>query len=346
MSEKNIIQPVRWLDDTGRIFVSPGAAADIPGMVDIIDQTKLPHRLERLHLTDVTAVCGAIQRLSVRGAPAIGCAAALGLAACAQRFRTADPEEFLAQLHRTADTIAAERPTAVNLAWAIRRTVAAVRPGTIREMQQCLLDEALTILADDRARCAAIGQHGMSLLKPGMGVLTHCNAGALATGGCGTALAPIYTAWQAGCALHVFSDETRPLLQGSRLTAWELTAAGIPVTTICDSMAAQVMREGKIQLVIVGADRVAANGDTANKIGTYQLAIAARYHRIPFYVALPESTIDRTIPTGDAIPIEQRPADEIAHCPGAAIYNPAFDVTPHKLITGFITENGIFSAIP
>ena len=200
--------------------------------------------------------------------------------------------------------------------------------------------------------CDAIGRNGLTLLKDGMGVLTHCNAGALATGGCGTALAPVYAAQKAGLRLHVYSDETRPLLQGARLTAWELSQSGVDVTTICDSMAAQVMREGRVDIVIVGADRVAANGDAANKIGTYQLAIAAKYHRIPFYVAIPFSTIDRSIADGTAIPIEQRDESEITTFNGRRIspqnikvYNPAFDVTPASLITGYITEKGVVSAI-
>lgn len=193
--------------------------------------------------------------------------------------------------------------------------------------------------------CRAIGEYGKALLSDGMGVLTHCNAGALATGGCGTALAPIYAAQEAGMTLHVYSDETRPLLQGARLTAWELAVSGVHVTTICDSMAAQVMREKKVQIVIVGADRVAANGDAANKIGTYQLAIAANYHHIPFYIAMPYSTIDRSLPDGSGIPIEERNADEIFHCEGAEVYNPAFDVTPHELITGYITERGVLKEL-
>jgi len=244
-----------------------------------------------------------------------------------------------------ASVMNSSRPTAVNLSWALQRCLAQVAPGSVAAMNQALLDEALAILAEDIQRCEAIGRHGLPLIEPGMGILTHCNAGALATAGNGTALAPLYAAREAGIGFTVYSDETRPLLQGARLTAWELSVSGIDVVTICDSMAAQVMREGKIARVIVGADRVAANGDAANKIGTYQLAIAAHYHRIPFYVAMPGSTIDRTLADGSGIPIEQRSPDEIFHCANARVYNPAFDVTPRELITGYITERGILDAV-
>jgi methylthioribose-1-phosphate isomerase len=334
---------VQWLAADGVTHRQPGPAAADNGFLDIIDQTRLPRELVRLHLCAPQDIHDAIQRLAVRGAPAIGCAAALGLAAAAQRLPNGAPADFLAQCRRIAAFLAASRPTAVNLEWALNRCLDKLSPGPVPEMRQALLDEALAILQEDIAMCDAIGRHGMALLKPDAGILTHCNAGALATGGSGTALAPIYAAHAAGCRVHVFSDETRPLLQGARLTAWELSVSGIQVTTICDSMAAQVMREKRVDLVIVGADRVAANGDAANKIGTYQLAIAARYHRIPFYIAMPYSTIDRKLPNGDGIPIEQRSADEIAHCPGAQVYNPAFDVTPHELITGYITERGILT---
>ncbi|NLF92776.1 MAG: S-methyl-5-thioribose-1-phosphate isomerase [Oligosphaeraceae bacterium] len=334
---------VQWLDDSGTAFRAPGADAARPGMLDIIDQTRLPQCLHRLQLCEQQEIHAAITRLCVRGAPAIGCAAALGLAACAQRFTTTDPADFRRQLEHTAAFLNSSRPTAVNLSWALQRCLNCLTAESmpVPALQQQLLDEALAILAEDIGLCEAIGRHGLQLLQPGQGVLTHCNAGALATGGCGTALAPLYAAHQAGYNLKVFSDETRPLLQGSRLTAWELSCAGLDVTTICDSMAAQVMREGLVSLVLVGADRVAANGDTANKIGTYQLAITASYHRIPFYVAMPYSTIDRSLPSGREIPIEQRSPEEIFHCQGAKVYNPAFDVTPHELISGYITERGI-----
>lgn len=347
---------VLWRSADGVAHTAPDPALNplVPGFVDIIDQTLLPGEFKRILLSEPRTVYDAIRRLAVRGAPAIGCAAALGLAACAQRFGVPGREEFLACLCRTAAYLESSRPTAVNLSWALRRCCAKTSEceGAVPELLAVLLNEALAILAEDIAMCDAIGRNGLTLLKDGMGVLTHCNAGALATGGCGTALAPVYAAQKAGLRLHVYSDETRPLLQGARLTAWELSQSGVDVTTICDSMAAQVMREGRVDIVIVGADRVAANGDAANKIGTYQLAIAAKYHRIPFYIAIPFSTIDRSIPDGSAIPIEQRDESEITTFNGRRIspqnikvYNPAFDVTPASLITGYITEKGVVSAI-
>ena len=334
-----------YVDFEGRSHLAPGATAAQKGFLDIIDQTLLPGEQKRVLLETPEAVYEAIKQLRVRGAPAIGCSAAIGLAVCAQRFESASPEEHRERIKACAAYLDSSRPTAVNLSWALKRCLAAVKGESIAEMNQQLLDEALTVTAEDIRLCEAIGNAGKTLLKPGMGVLTHCNAGALATAGMGTALAPIYAALKDGVQLKVYSDETRPLLQGARLTAWELAESGVDVTTICDSMASQVMREGKAGIVIVGADRVAANGDTANKIGTYQLAIAAKYHNIPFYVALPFSTIDRSIPDGSAIPIEQRSAEEIFHCGKAKVYNPAFDVTPRELITGFITERGILTEV-
>ncbi len=348
---------VQWLSADGAVFLKPDASVDPlrPGFVDIIDQTLLPGLLERISLSDPEAVYDAIKRLAVRGAPAIGCAAALGLAACAQRFGSVDRAGFLDRLDKTAGYLESSRPTAVNLAWALHRCCSRVRENgsdSVAELLRVLLNEALEILDEDIAMCDAIGRNGLTLIRDGMGILTHCNAGALATGGCGTALAPIYAAQNAGLNIRVFSDETRPLLQGARLTAWELSHSGVDVTTICDSMAAQVMREGRVDLVIVGADRVAANGDAANKIGTYQLAITAAYHHVPFYIAIPYSTIDRTIPDGSAIPIEQRHESEITTFNGKRIspqkikvYNPAFDVTPASLITGYITEQGVTASI-
>ena len=334
-----------YMDSEGRQHFAPGVSAAKGGVLDIIDQTLLPSEQKRLKLETPEAVYEAIKQLRVRGAPAIGCSAAIGLAVCAQRFGSSSPEEHLLKIRECATFLDSSRPTAVNLSWALKRCVGAVKGDSIQQMNQQLLDEALRITAEDIELCRAIGKAGATLLKPGMGVLTHCNAGALATAGMGTALAPIYAAMGSGIKVKVYSDETRPLLQGARLTAWELAVSGVDVTTICDSMAAQVMREGKVGIVIVGADRVAANGDTANKIGTYQLAIAAKYHKVPFYVALPFSTIDRSIPDGGAIPIEQRSSGEIFHCDGAKVYNPAFDVTPRELITGFITERGILTEI-
>ncbi len=348
---------VQWLTADGAVLRKPDPSIDPlrPGFVDIIDQTLLPGSLERITLADPETVYDAIKRLAVRGAPDIGCAAALGLAACAQRFGADSRGEFLSRLYETADYLESSRPTAVNLAWALRRCckrTGEAPADSVAGLLQVLLNEALEILDEDISMCDAIGRNGLTLIKDGMGILTHCNAGALATGGCGTALAPIYAAQNAGLNIRVFSDETRPLLQGARLTAWELSYSGIDVTTICDSLAAQVMREKRVDLVIVGADRVAANGDAANKIGTYQLAITAKYHHVPFYIAIPYSTIDRSIPDGSAIPIEQRHESEITTFNGRRIspekikiYNPAFDVTPAALITGYITEKGVTSSI-
>ena len=320
------------------------AGADGLPVLDILDQSLLPSQVVRLQLMTPEAVQEAIRSLRVRGAPAIGGAAAMGLAVCACRFPEQTRDGFLNHLQKTGEYLKTARPTAVNLAWAIDRCIQRVMEcaGDPPALRNALLAEAQAVIDEDRGLCERIGEAGLAVLHPHVRVLTHCNAGALATCGIGTALAPIYKAAQQGWKPEVFSDETRPLLQGARLTAWELSVCGIPVTTICDSMASQVMREGKVDVVIVGADRVAANGDTANKIGTYQLAIAAQYHHIPFYVALPYSTIDRSLADGSLIPIEQRSADEIRHCPGAAVYNPAFDVTPHELISGYITDRGLF----
>jgi len=330
-----MIDTVRWHDDKLRL----------------IDQTKLPEELVYIETDDAQEIFSCIKRLVVRGAPAIGIAAALGLAAVCRKSQAKDKPGFLSEVKRTADYLATSRPTAVNLFWALNRCVAKLEnsasssPATLAEE---LLAEGLAILAEDIAMCQAIGIHGADLLRDGDGVLTHCNAGALATGDYGTALAPVYAAKEQGKKLTVYSDETRPLLQGSRLTAWELRQAGVDVVTICDNMAAQVMREGKINAVIVGADRIAANGDTANKIGTYGVAILAKHHHIPFYVAAPYSTIDASLRDGSGIPIEQRDGDEIRRGFGkltapadVRVYNPAFDVTPNDLIAGIITESAV-----
>lgn len=332
---------VGYEDAFGQFHLQPVIYDNFPGTLNIIDQTKLPEELARLNLSTPKTIYNAIKQLCVRGAPAIGCAGAIGLAVCAQRLKTATVTEFKAKIAAIAEYLDSSRPTAVNLHWALNRCISEATGNTIKEINIQLLNSALTILAEDIELCAKIGQHGAKLITDGSGILTHCNAGSLAAGGCGTALAPIYYAHKAGKKIRVFSDETRPLLQGARLTAWELQNAGIDVTTICDSMAAQVLKSGWIQMVIVGADRVAANGDTANKIGTYQLAIAAKYHNIPFYVALPYSTIDCSLATGKDIPIEERSEAEIFHAPGVKVYNPAFDITPRALITGFITERGV-----
>jgi methylthioribose-1-phosphate isomerase len=338
-----MLETVRWLADDGRVLSAwPDGPPPLPGKLRMIDQTRLPGELAYLALDDVDEIVAAIRRLSVRGAPAIGCAAALGLAACAQRMDGAD---FRGSANECADRLAASRPTAVNLFWALDRCRRAIDAEPTAER---LLREALSILEEDIAMCRAIGEHGAPLIAEGMGILTHCNAGALATGDYGTALAPLYTAREAGRTFTVYSDETRPLLQGSRLTAWELRRAGIDVVTICDDMAAQMMKQGSVDLVIVGSDRIAANGDAANKIGTYGLAVLAKHHGLPFYVAAPTSTIDLSLASGDLIPIEQRDPDEVRCLAGVAtapadvrVLNPAFDVTPHELIAGIITERGV-----
>jgi len=307
------------------------------GHLRLLDQTQLPETVAYLDCRDVESVWQAIRRLSVRGAPAIGIAAAYGCVIGAQQGR----------FEAAADYLATSRPTAVNLFWAIERMKRLNATDPER-----LLSEAKLIHAEDEQMCRRIGEHAQQLIVEGGGVLTHCNAGALATGGIGTATAGMYVAHEEGRRFHVFADETRPLLQGARLTAWELDAAGIDVTLICDDMAAQVIREKRINLVITGADRIAANGDVANKIGTYNLAILARHHDIPFYVAAPSSTFDLALGSGDQIPIEQREPDEITTGFGkrtapaqVRTYNPAFDVTPAELITALITEKGVIQPV-
>jgi methylthioribose-1-phosphate isomerase len=330
----SIVQSVRWG----------------PAGVVIIDQRRLPAECVERELTSLDEVCEAIRTLAVRGAPAIGIAGAMGLVAATPPRAGISRDAYLADIRRNAGAIRATRPTAVNLPWALSRMVrvAEQTPGEPAVIQQRLRDEATAILDEDRAMCRAIGEHGVSLIKPGARIATHCNTGALATGGIGTALAPIYLAAERGLEPVVFADETRPLLQGSRLTAWELGQAGIPVTVLVDSAAATLMRDGRIDLVIVGADRIAANGDVANKIGTYALAIAANHHGVPFYVAAPSSTVDPDTATGADIHVEQRGAEEVRGVAGAVtapmdadVYNPAFDVTPAALITAIITDRGI-----
>ncbi len=327
-----MLETVRWITAEGKVLARfEEGVSLLPGKLRIIDQTRLPQELVYLEFDGIDEIVGAIKRLSVRGAPAIGCAAALGLAAAAQHLAE---DNFSENVQKLADQLAASRPTAVNLFWALDRC-------RNKETIEDLLREALGILEEDIRMCQSIGGHGAPLVQEGMGILTHCNAGALATGDFGTALSPMYAAHGAGRKFTVYSDETRPLLQGSRLTAWELQRAGIDVVTICDSMAAQVMKEGKIDLVLVGSDRIAANGDAANKIGTYGLAVLAKHHGIPFYVAAPTSTIDASLAHGGLIPIEQRDADEVGAPEGVRVYNPAFDVTPAELISGIITEQGV-----
>ena len=347
-----MLDPVSWQSADGQTprAYSPVLAGQ-GGKLRLIDQTLLPEQLKYVELNDTESIFDAIKRLVVRGAPAIGCAAALGLAAIVRPAKFNSANEFLDFVRKNADRLAASRPTAVNLFWALDRCIKKLEENINlppAELKNILLETALGIFDEDINMCRSIGKYGNPLIKDGMGILTHCNAGALATGDYGTALSPIYLAHEAGMKIKVYSDETRPLLQGSRLTAWELDQAGVNVVTICDNMAAQVMKEGKIDLVLVGADRIAANGDAANKIGTYGVAVLAKYHNIPFYVAAPYSTFDLSLADGTGIPIEQRRADEIANGFGKRtapesieFYNPAFDVTPNELITGIITEKGI-----
>src|SRR6266480_4175633 len=320
------------------------------GAVRIVDQRALPEaRIER-DLESGEAVADAIRTLQVRGAPLIGIAAAMGLVAGTRELRGAPREPFLARMHQLAELLGAARPTAVNLRWALDRMlrVATATPGGGAAVWERLQAEATAIWEEDRAMCRRIGEAGLPLVPDGAKLLTHCNAGALATGGIGTALAPIYLAHDAGRRVEVFVDETRPVLQGARLTAWELVHAGIPCTVIADGAAGWLMRQAEVDLVIVGADRIAANGDFANKIGTYSLAVLALHHGVPFYCAAPSSTIDVALADGGGIPIEQRAADEVKSLAGRAIapaeaaaLNPAFDVTPARYVTAFITDRGV-----
>ena len=325
------------------------------GVVRLLDQSRLPEHVEFLDCRDYRAVADAIRELKVRGAPAIGVTAALGVALGAQAVSATEFPAFAQALLPICDYLAATRPTAVNLFWAIDRMnkkLASLSAQSVPAVKAALLTEAQAILEEDIALCKAMGKHGAELIASGQTVLTHCNAGALATAGYGTALGVIRAAWEQGKKIQVIADETRPVLQGARLTAWELMQDKIPVTLITDNMAGSLMRQGKIQLCVVGADRIAANGDVANKIGTYSVAVLAKAHGIPFYVAAPYSTIDVKTKTGADIPIEQRNALEVTTIHGShpiapagvAVYNPAFDVTPAELITGIITERGVFKA--
>jgi len=325
------------------------------GFLDLIDQTLLPNELSRIECRDIETVWEAIKMLRVRGAPAIGIAAAYGVTVGLQQVGDGDAETFWQCFHQSADYLATSRPTAVNLFWALDRLRALaekLKSSDVAEARMALLQEAKNIHAEDREMCHAIGKHGAELLSDGQGVLTHCNAGGLATAEYGTALSVFFTAQDQGKNLHVFVDETRPLLQGARLTAWELMQRKIKSTLICDSMAAQVMREKKVQAVVTGADRIAANGDSANKIGTYSVAVLAKAHGIPFYIAAPSSTFDLSIDSGDEIPIELRKPEEITKgfgkqtAPtGVEVYNPAFDVTPAEYIEAIITERGVIKPV-
>ena len=327
-----------------------------PEGVRFLDQTRLPLEETFVLATTYEEVADVIFNMVVRGAPAIGVTAAYGVALGALRSRAATAEEFAPELEKICSRLARTRPTAVNLFWAIDRMKALfaelqAEGASMSEIRERFLAEAHTMYDDDIAACKAMGAFGAELLPQQGGVLTHCNAGALATCGYGSALGVIRAAVERGKQIHVYADETRPFLQGARLTAWELMADGIPTTVICDNMAASLMRSGRVQAVVVGADRIAANGDVANKIGTYNVAILAREHGIPFYVAAPWSTIDTATPSGDAIPIEQRPAVEVTHHGGkqltphgVGIWNPAFDVTPARYVTAIFTERGVVRA--
>jgi methylthioribose-1-phosphate isomerase len=321
------------------------------GALELIDQRLLPLEFEYIRCASAVATAEAIRVMVVRGAPAIGCAAAYGLAVEAQRLQHLAPPEFLAQMDQASALLAASRPTAVNLFWAIgrmRRCLDAAASGMPTAIAAALLAEAHAIRDEDIAANRALGAHGAALLPDGARVLTHCNAGALATAGHGTALGVIRSAVESGKHVSVFVDETRPFLQGARLTAWELLEDDVPATLIADVAAGHLMSRGEIDAVVVGTDRVAANGDVANKIGTYPLAVLARRHDIPFYVACPLSTLDLELPSGAQIPIEERSASEVTGfgnvCwapPRIAVRNPAFDVTPAELVTALITERGV-----
>ena len=331
------------------------------GKVCIIEQTKLPVECSVREIKTAEEMWDAIKRLEVRGAPAIGLAGAFGiyLGICQWLTTNPNPNQFVEAVHKTADYLDSARPTAVNLHWACTRmknkaaeVFSQYQEGmALNVLEEGMLEEARKMLEEDIATCRAIGEYGADILsgiEGFTGFLTHCNAGALATSMYGTALAPAYVLQERGVPVHVYSDETRPLLQGSRLTAWELSQSGIPVTTICDNMAGVVMRKGWVQAVITGADRITLNGDTANKIGTYSVAILAKEHGIPFYIAAPLSTIDFSMKTGEEIPIEQRDPEEVRNFglrptapKEAEIFNPAFDVTPNQYITGIITEKGV-----
>ncbi len=317
----------------------------------IIDQTVLPHRLVYRRIKELAELKEAIQNLRIRGAPLLGIASAFGVYLGIKESKVRNFKEFVEELDRVIEFLKSSRPTAVNLFWGMERVKEKVRKNShlpVEKLKLLCREEAEKIKEEDEKICQMIGEHGATLIEDGDGILTHCNAGGLATSGYGTALGVIYSAHHQGKEITVYVDETRPLLQGARLTTWELLQAGIRAVLICDNMAGEVMREGKVKKVIVGADRIARNGDTANKIGSYSLAILSYYHNIPFYVAAPTSTIDPKIGKGSDIPIEIRKKEEITHFQGKEVapsgveaYNPAFDVVPSSLISGIITEKGI-----
>ena len=323
--------------------------------VVIIDQTKLPGKIEIISLHTAQEIWNAIYLLQVRGAPAIGVAAAYGIYVLAKRMDTEDYDTFYREFVRQKEYLDSSRPTAVNLSWALnrmQRVVEAHSGETVAQIKEALHRESVAIQEEDIWVCRMIGEHGLTLVKPGDGILTHCNAGQLATSKYGTATAPIYLGEERGYHFHVFADETRPRLQGARLTAFELQSSGVDVTLICDNMSATVMKNGWVNAVFVGCDRVAANGDAANKIGTSVVAAVAKYYGVPVYICAPTSTIDLNTPTGAEIKIEQRPAEEVTEMwykermapEGIKVFNPAFDVTDHELIAGIVTEYGVARA--
>lgn len=340
MEEKNIMSyETVDLDDEGSALV-------------ILNQTKLPGEVEVLHLTEQKDIWNAIYLLQVRGAPAIGVAAAFGIYLAAKNIQAKEYESFYRQFREAKEYLDSSRPTAVNLSWALRRMEKVVLEGKelpVSSLKERLRQEALSIKEEDVWMCRSIGEFGLSLIKNGDGILTHCNAGQLATSKYGTALAPIHLGRERGMNFKVYCDETRPLLQGARLSAFELVADGVDTTVICDNMASQVMKNGWVQAIFVGCDRVAANGDCCNKIGTSGVAILAKYYGIPFYVCGPTSTIDMSLEKGEDIPIEQRPDHEVTEMwykqrmapEGVHVYNPAFDFADHELVTAIITEYGI-----
>jgi len=321
------------------------------GVVRMIDQRKLPHEYVEVEFTDYRDVATAIREMYVRGAPAIGAAAAYGLALAAVHSPAQDGPELMSDVRQAADVLRATRPTASNLFWALERMLARLESesaGDVSEIQQALLVEAEALADEDIQANKRMGEYGAGLIEDGYNILTHCNAGALATVDYGTALAPVRTAWKQGKQVHVYVDETRPRLQGARLTSWELMRDGIPMTLIADNAAGYFIQNGKVDIIFVGADRVVANGDVVNKIGTYKLAVVARENGVPFYAVVPTSTVDLSLASGDKVPIEERAAEEVTHVRGQPIgpegvnvANPAFDVTPHRYVTGIITERGI-----
>ena len=335
------VQVVQWIGQAKR------------GCLRLLDQTQLPQQEAYMDCRDAQALHDAIRRMVVRGAPVIGVAGGYGMVLAAQWIP--DGSDFLTGVEAAAEYLGGARPTAVNLSWAARRVYRRAQrtlSPNFDGIREAMLEEARAIEEEDQQLCLRIGRHAKDLVDRCRGVLTHCNAGALATAGIGTATAGIYLSHAGGHRLVVYCDETRPLLQGSRLTAWELGKAGVPAVVIADSAAGQVLREGRVQMVITGADRIAANGDVGNKIGTYGLAVLAARHGVPFYVAAPYSTFDLSLERGEQIPIEQRPAEEITHGFGrqtapeaAGVYNPAFDVTPAELVTAIITDRGIIQPV-